>query len=395
MLDPLYIANIADEAEEVSARLHDEIINDMVRRMTARLGRGEEAYLTATDRQQIKILQEAGYLLNDIKKDVTRAIKAQRKEVKKAYEDAGLKQTAYDRRIYQQVGIKTDLTQSPTYLRILQAAYERSMQGFENFTGTTLTREVYTQFINSCNDAYMQVTTGAKGWTQAYMEAVDKLASNGVEVIYPSGHRDTIETATARAIRTGVAQACSKVTATRAAENGVHLFLTSAHQGARPTHEPWQGKVFWVDWNELSRRINITENINYSEATDEEKTKYKEFCRSTDIGTVTGLEGANCRHSYGPFFEGMKNPYEGMKFNKDQYAIDQRQRLLERRIRKTKRAIAAYDTALKNTTNEEALNRITKSRKAKLNTLTRQVSEYYDYCDKFKLKPQESRLHIG
>ena len=395
MLDPLYIANIADEAEEVSARLHDEIINDTVKRMTARLGRGEEAYLTATDRQQIKILQEAGYLLNDIKKDVARAIKAQRKEVKKAYEDAGLKQTAYDRRIYQQVGITTDLTQSPTYLRILQAAYERSMQGFENFTGTTLTREVYTQFINSCNDAYMQVTTGAKGWTQAYMEAVDKLASNGVEVIYPSGHRDTIETATARAIRTGVAQACSKVTATRAAENGVHLFLTSAHQGARPTHEPWQGKVFWVDWNELSRRINITENINYSEATDEEKAKYKEFCRSTDIGTVTGLEGANCRHSYGPFFEGMKNPYEGMKFNKDQYAIDQRQRLLERRIRKTKRTIAAYDTALKNTTNEEALNRITKSRKARLNTLTRQVSEYYDYCDKFKLKPQESRLHIG
>ena len=395
MLDPLYIANIADEAEEVSARLHDEIINDTVKRMTARLGRGEEAYLTATDRQQIKILQEAGYLLNDIKKDVARAIKAQRKEVKKAYEDAGLKQTAYDRRIYQQVGITTDLTQSPTYLRILQAAYERSMQGFENFTGTTLTREVYTQFINSCNDAYMQVTTGAKGWTQAYMEAVDKLASNGVEVIYPSGHRDTIETATARAIRTGVAQACSKVTATRAAENGVHLFLTSAHQGARPTHEPWQGKVFWVDWNELSRRINITENINYSEATDEEKAKYKEFCRSTDIGTVTGLEGANCRHSYGPFFEGMKNPYEGMKFDKDQYAIDQRQRLLERRIRKTKRAIAAYDTALKNTQSKEAIDRITKSRKARLNTLTRQVSEYYDYCDKFKLKPQESRLHIG
>lgn len=395
MLDPLYIANIADEAEEVSARLHDEIINDMVKRMTARLGRGEEAYLTATDKQQIKILQEAGYLLDDIKKDITRAIKAQRKEIKKAYEDAGLKQTAYDRRIYQQVGIKTDLTQSPTYLRILQAAYERSMQGFENFTGTTLTREVYTQFINSCNDAYMQVTTGAKGWTQAYMEAVDKLASSGVEVIYPSGHRDTIETATARAIRTGVAQACSKVTATRAAENGVHLFLTSAHQGARPTHEPWQGKVFWVDWNELARRINITENINYSEATNEEKAKYKEFCRSTDIGTVTGLEGANCRHSYGPFFEGMKNPYEGMKFDKDQYAIDQRQRLLERRIRKTKRAIAAYDTALKNTQNEKAIDRITKSRKARLNTLTRQVSEYYDYCDKFKLKPQESRLHIG
>lgn len=395
MLDPLYIANIADEAEEVSARLHDEIINDMVKRMTARLGRGEEAYLTATDKQQIKILQEAGYLLNDIKKDVTRAIKAQRKEVKKAYEDAGLKQTAYDRRIYQQVGITTDLTQSPTYLRILQAAYERSMQGFENFTGTTLTREVYAQFINSCNDAYMQVTTGAKGWTQAYMDAVDKLASNGVEVIYPSGHRDTIETATARAIRTGVAQACSKVTATRAAENGVHLFLTSAHQGARPTHEPWQGKVFWVDWNELAKRINITENIDYSEATDEEKAKYKEFCRSTDIGTVTGLEGANCRHSYGPFFEGMKNPYEGMKFNKDQYAIDQRQRLLERRIRKTKRAIAAYDTALKNTQSEAAIDRITISRKAKLNTLTRQVSEYYDYCDKFKLKPQESRLHIG
>ena len=274
MLDPNYIATISDDAEAVSADLHDDIINQIVKRLTARLAQGEDFAFSATDKWQIETLQEAGYLAEDIRREIAKHTKTQQVVVKKAYESAGIKQTEYDIKTYRAVGIDTveTLAQSPTYIRILQAAYNQSMQSWNNFTGTTLVRESYNLFIDECDKAYMKVTSGSQTLSKAFMEAVDNVARDGVKVQYPSGHVDTVETATARAIRTGVAQACSQVTATRAAENGVHLFLTSAHQGARPTHEPWQGQVFWVDWQELSNRISISAP-SYPEATPEEKAK--------------------------------------------------------------------------------------------------------------------------
>ena len=397
MLDPNYIEELAEGAEYVSADLHDAIINAIVERITARLGRGEDYIFTPTDKWQIEVLEDAGYLAKDIQKEIAKRTGQQIKVIRKAYEDAAIEQAKYDTKTYQKAGIdvQTDILQTPTYLRILQADYERTVNAWENFTGTTLARESYRLFINECNKAHTLVLSGAKGWSQAYMDAVDEISANGVKVVYPTGHVDTVETATVRAIRTGVAQSCGKVTAVRAAENGVHLMLTSAHAGARPTHEPWQGKVFWVDWNELAKRIHIREDIKYSEATEEEKQKYDEFCRATDIGTVTGLEGANCRHSYGPYFEGMPNPYEGMKFDPDRYEKDQRARLLERRIRKTKSALQAYDTAQTATTNPEALEKLKKEAKRKNNLLTRQINDYYTYCHANGIKPLESRLYTA
>lgn len=398
MLDPEFITEIGDDAEIVSEDLHTAIINQIVKRLTARLGRGEEFSFSATDKWQIETLQEAGYLADDIRKEIAKHTKTQERVVKKAYESAGIETTKYDAKVYRSVGINitaADITQSPTYIRILQAAYDQSMQSWNNFTGTTLTQASYKLFVNECDKAYIKITSGAESWTKAYMDAVDEVVKKGVRVTYPSGHTDTVETATARAIRTGVAQACSQVTATRAAENGVHLFLTSAHAGARPTHEPWQGQVFWVDWKELESRIGISENLKYSEATPEEKAKYKEFCRTTDIGTVTGLEGANCRHSYGAFFEGMSNPYDGMTFDPKMYQIEQRARTLERRIRKTKREIDALDVASANTQNKDALDKLKKARESREKTLKRQVTEYYAHCEKYDLKPQEARLKIG
>lgn len=52
-------------------------------------------------------------------------------------------------------------------------------------------------------------------------------------------------------LRTGISQCAAEVSLARAKEMGVEYVLTSAHMGARPTHEPWQGKVFSVDWNKV------------------------------------------------------------------------------------------------------------------------------------------------
>jgi hypothetical protein len=117
---------------------------------------------------------------------------------------------------------------------------------------------------------------------QAVREALETIVSGGVYVEYPGGRKDTIETATARAVRTGISQTSAKIQLARMDEFNVDLVIVSAHLGARPDHSVWQGKIY-------SRNGG---------------GKYPDFVTSTGYGTVTGLCGANCRHHFSPWFEG-------------------------------------------------------------------------------------------
>lgn len=50
----------------------------------------------------------------------------------------------------------------------------------------------------------MQVTSGAFNYNTAIRNAVKAAASEGTEVLYPSGHRDKLDVAVRRAVLTGV-----------------------------------------------------------------------------------------------------------------------------------------------------------------------------------------------
>ena len=410
MLDADYINRISEGAEEVAGDLHDEIIKAIVRRITARLGQGEDFTLTPTDKYQIEVLQEAGYLLEDIQKEIAKKTKTQRVVVARAFESAGVESVRLDAEVYRKAGISVEaLAQSPLVIRVLQRNYEATMGLWDNYTRTTADTALKL-FVSECNKAYNTVITGAITPTQAYYSAVERIAEQGVYVTYPKkdaegnaipgtvGQIDTIETATARAIRTGIAQGAGQATATRALENGVTCFLVSKHMGARPTHEKWQGKPYWVDWEELARRIPLPAMDEYPQATEEEKANLQEFCKTTDIGTVTGLTGANCRHNYGPFFYGLSvNVYDDINWPNDKglYEKEQRQRTLERRIRHTKRAIMGYTQALEDVTDEEARQALNKTISKKAQLLYKQNKAYQEYCQQNNLKPQEQRLKVA
>lgn len=86
-------------------------------------------------------------------------------------------------------------------------------------------------------------------------EAIDKAVKEGGTVSYPSGHKDTVETATLRAVRTGIAKAAGDIALKRMAEMDVWAVLTSAHVGARSTpipepanHESWRDRCFMWTW---------------------------------------------------------------------------------------------------------------------------------------------------
>lgn len=373
MLDPNYMLHISEPAEDIAEQLHNSIIKRIIDRMMLRIGRGEDYLLTATDKWQIQTLQEAGILLEDIQAEIARKTRLQEQEIKEAMEEAGVKAIEYDNKVYEDVGLSPKpLEQSPSLIRIMQRNYLATMGLLNNFT-RTIAEESQKAFISAMDIAYNHVITGSLSYTEAVKEAVNSIVSYGVEIKYESGHTDTIETATLRCVRTGVSQASAQIGLARMDEMGVDKVLISSHLGARPTHQVWQGKVF-------------TKEQLYS--TDEGMPAY---------GTVTGLCGANCRHNISPYIEGMSNPFEHFdsKENLEMYEKEQRQRLLERRIRDTKREVLGLKEAMDKCQDEYAKSELESLYMRKSSLLSKQNQAYNDYCETNGMKKLNDRISIA
>lgn len=401
MLTPDYLLHISEGAEAVSEELHTAIVEQIVKRIMLRIGRGEDYILTPYDKWQLETLQDAGYLMSDIQKEIAKKSAVQLQTIQDAFEDAGVTAIRYDAGIYKRVGLENaPLSQSPALLRVVEAGCKRTFKEWKNFTGTTA-NAAQRLFISECDRVYKLVASGVTGYRQAVKSALNNIATEGVTVVYPSGWKDSIETATLRAVRTGIGQTCAQVTVERAIENGVTTMLTSSHIGARPEHELWQGEVFWVDWNAYAAAVGglwETDVTNAAEASDEEKRKYREFVSTTEIGSVTGLCGVNCRHSFSPYFDGVSsNPFEkyDSEENRKAYETSQRQRAYERRIRKTKREVATYKTAFDNAESDAARDAIFSDLQKAQKLLAKQNKEYAEFCDANGLKQLQDRLVIG
>lgn len=380
MLTPEYLQLIGEGAEEIASQLHTDIINAIVERITIRLGRGDDYVLTAKDKWQIEVLEEAGFLREDIEKEIAKRTKMQLKEIRRAFEDAGVTSLEYDNEVYRAAGLSpTPLQQSPHLIRLMQRAYEATQGEWRNYTRTTAD-EAQRLFIEQCDRAYNLVSTGAVSYTEAVKNAVETIAADGVAVTYPSGHTDTIETATLRAVRTGVSQATAAITDARMDEMNWDIILVSSHLGARVTdaedftnHSWWQGKF-------------------YSKSGKDPRFPPFDVC---GMGNVQGIHGANCRHHHMPG-DGENNPFEqyDSEENRKQYELDQRQRALERRIRKTKRETMAAKTAMKNG-DEATKAEMQKLYERKAALLQKQNKAYNKFCEDNGLKRLQDRLHVS
>ena len=382
MLSPDYLKRIAEGSEDIASSLHSYIISRIIEAIMIRLGRGEKYIFTSSDRWRIQILQDAGYLLRDITQEIARYTNLQREEVAAAMEEAGVKAIAYDKTVYEAAGITTEaLEQSPALVRILQRGYDATMGEWSNMTRTTA-EAAQSLFISECDNAYHKVISGAVSYTQAVREAVETVAQNGVIVQYPTGHRDTIETATARAVRTGISQASGDIAMQRMKEQEWDIILVSAHIGARTgdgganpgNHLWWQGQFY-------SR-------------TGQDK-RFPPFSL-TGYGTGEGLGGWNCRHSFGPG-DGVNNPYKDIQTadNERMEKLEQRQRALERRIRKTKQAVMGLQTAVENCKDDALRFELQAELDRKSYLLQKQNKAYNEYCETNELRPLTDRLKIA
>lgn len=382
MLRPAYLAAIAEGSEQIASELHDYIVQAIVGRMMERIGRGEKYLLTSADRWRIQILQDAGELLENITAELSLYTGKQIQEIRSAMEEAGVKALEADEMIYSAAGLSAvPLWESPALVRLMERNMNASLGEWKNYTRTTA-EEAQRLYITECDKAYNRIMSGAVAYTQAVKEAVEEVASAGVAVKYPTGHTDTLETATARAVRTGIAQATGDISLKRMEEMDWDIILVSAHIGARTgdggqnpgNHLWWQGQFY-------SRTG---------------KDKHFPPFSQTGYGTGEGLCGWNCRHSFG-CGDGVHNPYKDIQTedNVRMEKLEKRQRELERRVRKTKRAVMGMQTAVEQCQDEAAKFALQQELNRKSYLLQRQNQAYQDFCKYNSLRPLSERLKIA
>lgn len=381
MLSPDYLLTLAEGAEAVASELHTDILRRVIERIMIRLQRGDVYYLTAVDKWQLQVLAEAGELLEDIQAEIARRTPLALDTIRDAFRDAGIEAIRYDDTVYRAAGLSPAvLAESPYLLRLLQRGYEATRGEWANYTRTTASA-AQQMFIRACDRAYYQMASGSLGYAQACREAVESAAASGVTVTYPSGHRDTIETATLRAVRTGVAQASAEMTLARMDEMRWDIVLVSAHLGARvgdggenyTNHAWWQGKF-------------------YSRSGADARFPPFSVC---GWGDVQGIEGANCRHSFGPG-DGENNPFETFDSdeNRRAYELSQRQRVLERRIRHTKREVQGIKAAL-DKADDAVRAELSPVYQKKAALLQKQNKVYNDFCQQNGLRRLDERLSVA
>lgn len=339
MLTPDQLEALPRRFVQLWQQVEDDILQDIARRMKSL---GELDPLTPTAIWQAWRLAETRAVRSNTVATLARYTGKSRAEIKRLLETAGAQTLAADDAVYAAAGLDPPpVNQSPALLNLLNAGYRQTCGTWQNLTATTA-NTVTGAFEDRLSRAWGLVSTGALDYSTAIRRTVDDLADTMPYITYPSGHTDTLEVAARRAVLTGVNQTCAKLQLARMEEMDCEFVEVTAHEGARPTHAVWQGRVY-----------------HRGGAVVQDGERYEDFETATGYGTGPGLCGWNCRHNFYPFYPGVsvrnytderlaeldaRNiPYGGGLYTR--YEITQMQRALERRVRKYKRRYLAETAA--------------------------------------------------
>ena len=323
-------------------QLEDDIVADMVRRML-RMG-----FVSETTAYQAEVLQTAGILYDDILQMIADRTDASVAQVRAMFEDAGVQTVEIDNDTHEAAGeAPADIRQDAGMKQVLEAGYRKTLGTMRNLVSTTA-NTTQTAFLQACDRAYMQVSSGAFSYQDAIRMAVRNLADGGAYVTYPTGHRDRIDVAVRRCVLTGVGQTAAAVAKKRAEDSGCQYMELTAHGGARPEHARWQGQLVQIQGKRTRKIIDGLKVFTLQEI---------------GYGDGRGFKGWNCRHNWHPYYPGLSTPnytpeeiakldeksisYNGEKYTA--YEISQMQRKGERKVRTLKRRAAALEEAAKNT----------------------------------------------
>lgn len=381
-LTPEQLKNIPEGFVLLYQELEDFIIDDISRRL-AKAGK-----VTDTAKWQAIKAREIGIALEDIKKKIKEINNISESDLKELLNYASEKSIKQDNAIYTKAGLDPIKIKGNKVLEsIVNSAFKQTAGELFNLTaslgfattvgGKIVYKDIAKYYHKALDLAVLQISSGTLDYNTAIRNAIKDLSNSGIRYVdYESGWSNSIEAAVRRAVMTGSSQMAQKLTIEGIEQMGAEYVETTAHAGARPTHAEWQGQVFC-----------------YKGKSD----KYPDFVESTGYGTGDGIGGWNCRHNFFPFYPGitsraysdkdLKNidppPFEYNGKNYTYYEATQKQRAMERAIRKTKKELIGYNAA--------GLNTDFKNASVKLKQQERKYKEFSKVVD---IPTEKDRLQV-
>lgn len=261
-------------------QLEDEIMTDIVRRIKIN---GE---ITRSADWQIHRLYELRMSKQDIENSLQNLTGISPQEVQNLYSRVIQKGYAEDEKLYRLKGKPyIPFAENKPLQQFITATAMQTSQNMYNLTqsmgfavrntnGLTQFLPIAQYYQDTLDNAMLGITSGAFDYNTVLKKTVAQLTNSGLRTIdYASGHSNSVEVATRRAVMTGFNQIVAKVNEENAEKLKAEYFEISWHSGARPSHW-WGGKVVNKD----------------------------DLVKICGLGDVQGLCGANCYHSYSPFF---------------------------------------------------------------------------------------------
>ena len=266
------------------ADLEMRVMEDIVRRIR------KTKKITSTADWQINRLQILGNSSEDIEKMLKDTLDASYPEMFELYDQVIDWEYVRNKDVYEQINAQfIPFEENEELQQLTDALIQQTDDNLRNITQSlgfyldygngklvlTPLAEVYQSYLDA---ACMDIVSGAFDYNNVLRRAVSQMTNSGLRQIdYASGRGNRVDVAARRAVMTGITQLTGKISDMNAEKLGTEYFEIAWHAGARPTHAVWQGKV----WS---------------------KEQLVTVC---GLGTVTGLEGANCYHERYPFILGI------------------------------------------------------------------------------------------
>lgn len=268
--------------EKLFYELQDRIFSDVVRRIQ------KTGEITSTADYQINRLLILGNSTEFIEEEIKRLTGKTDPEVWEIYDKVSNWEYVRYEETYQQInGSFIPIEDNEQIRQWAQAVIDQTNGEIENIAqslGMTIDmgggKKVFTplsQYYQKYLDrACMDIVTGSFDYNTVLRRVVKEMTASGLKTIdYASGYSCRATVAARRAILTGVSQLSARINEQVAKDLGTDTYEVTWHAGHRPSHW-WGGNVY---------------------------TK-QELVSICGLGDVSGLCGANCRHSYFAFIPG-------------------------------------------------------------------------------------------
>ncbi|MFO3716114.1 phage minor capsid protein [Anaerococcus cruorum] len=378
MLTPKYLSTVASNVINLYEDVEDEILKDIARRIR------KENKVTATAERQMEVLIENGYSYEKLEEKLEPYLNDIENELENVLNESGIKHYANEKKAYERANKNLiDYTKNDRAHKITRQIRTELLNNNKILTNSIglaydgKSFKLNDFYKKQLNKSILMVGSGAFDRETATRKLINNLGDSGIRAINynQSGRNYSLESASRMLVRTAVSQMTGKISLMNAEDMGQDLMELTAHSGARPSHSVWQGKI--VSLSGKNSKYLSLEDIEY--------------------GEVTGFKGANCRHDWYPFFEGISErsysdeeleeidpppfEYEGETYT--QYQATQKARQMERGIRKYKKRSIMY----KEMGDDDAL-LVNKS------MMKQQYNKYRDFIDVADLKPRYGSMYV-